>query len=144
LQINIFARYVVETTHSEHRNQDILRNVCGNMMREPVKITVIAIVVLLSAFAAADPNPADYTASSRLDIGYGGKLLWRHQMLHVVIDGKKYERQSVLEMGGVLALGDYKAKLVKDQPRGSDSLQVYEFLFPDKKTRQFRVGGLTE
>ena len=65
-------------------------------------------------------------------------------MLHVVIDGKKYELQSVFDMGGVLALGDYKAKLVKDEHRGSDSLQVYEFLFPDKKTRQFRVVGLTE
>jgi hypothetical protein len=45
----------------------------------------------------------------------------------------------------LLALGDYKAKLVKDEHKTTyGSNQVYEFLFPDKKTRQFTVVGQTE
>jgi hypothetical protein len=45
----------------------------------------------------------------------------------------------------VLALGDYKAKLVQDDHKTAyDSLQVYEFLFADKKTRKFEVVGQME
>jgi len=44
-----------------------------------------------------------------------------------------------------LALGDYKAKLVRDEHKTSyESAQVYEFLFPDKKTRRFEVVGQSE
>jgi hypothetical protein len=44
-----------------------------------------------------------------------------------------------------LALGDYKAKLVKDEHESAyDSYQVYEFLLPDKKTRKFVVVGQSE
>jgi hypothetical protein len=44
-----------------------------------------------------------------------------------------------------LALGDYKAKLVKDEHKKTyESLQEYEFLLPDKKTRKFSVVGQTE
>ena len=45
----------------------------------------------------------------------------------------------------LLALGDYKAKLVQDVHKTTyESSQAYEFLFPDKKTRRFFVVGQTE
>jgi hypothetical protein len=44
-----------------------------------------------------------------------------------------------------LALGDYKAKLIKDEHKTFyETIQVYEFLFADKKTRWFEVIVQTE
>jgi hypothetical protein len=111
-----------------------------------VKKIVLALLLLSSvlALAAADPNPAEYAvnvhvSSSNIDIERG------YQILKVVIDGKKYELGSELRIGELLAVGDYKAKLVRDEHKTPyDSHQVYEFLFPDKKTRQFLVVGQTE
>ncbi len=101
----------------------------------------LAILLLLATFAsAADPKPADYTitvhvsASRLVREGHGA------QDLDVVIDGKKYELLSELGVGDLLALGDYKAKLVLNDHRTDyDSHQAYEFLFPDKRTRTFNV-----
>ena len=111
------------------------------------KIT-LAVLLLISvlAWGGGDPNPAEYTinvhvTSSRLVTG-SAPGFW--QKLDVVIDGKKYELESDV-MNVLLALGDYKAKLVKDEHKTQyDSLQVYEFLFPDKKTRKFEVVGQME
>ena len=95
------------------------------------------------AWAGGEPNPAEYTvnihvSSSNIDIGG-----W--QDLNVAIDGKNYELRSELSIGRMLALGDYKAKLVQDEHKTTyDSYQIYEFLFPDKKTRKFVVVGRTE
>jgi hypothetical protein len=45
----------------------------------------------------------------------------------------------------LLALGDYKAKLVQDQHKSAyESSQAYEFLFPDNTTRKFTVVGRSE
>jgi hypothetical protein len=64
-------------------------------------------------------------------------------LLNVVIDGKKYELQSELAIGRLLALGDYKAKLVTNRKSAYEALRVYEFLLPDK-TRRYEVVGQTE
>jgi hypothetical protein len=65
--------------------------------------------------------------------------------LSVVIHSKKYELRSEVAINRLLALGDYKAKLVQDERKTTyDSVQVYEFLFADKKTRKFDVVGQTE
>ncbi|MGA2200772.1 MAG: hypothetical protein ABSG40_02320 [Terriglobales bacterium] len=109
------------------------------------KIT-LTILLLISALAWAggDPNPAEYTinvhvSSSRIDIERG------FQVLNVLIDGKKYELGSELRISRLLALGDYKAKLVQDEHKTTyDSYQVYELLFSDKKTRKFLLVGQTE
>ena len=73
------------------------------------------------------------------------------QMLSVIINGKKYELEGDAlkgtREGGVtlLALGDYKAKLVLDVHKTTyESSQIYEFLFPDNKTRKFLIVGQTE
>jgi len=111
----------------------------------------IALAVLLSvsafAWAGSSPNPAEYSVNvhvSRSRMVNDGRSIAYVQKLNVVIDGKKYE----LESGGpntLLAVGDYKAKLVRDEHHGTyDSFQVYEFLFPDQKTRKFTVVGQTE
>ncbi len=45
----------------------------------------------------------------------------------------------------LLSLGDYKAKIVRDDHKVTyDSYKIYEFLFPDQKTRKFIVVGQTE
>ncbi len=112
----------------------------------------LALVVLLLfsvlAWAGGELNPADYTinvhvSSSRMV--QEGKASYDNQWLNATIDGKKYELKSYLAMFTLLALGDYKAKLVKDDHRTTyDSYRVYEFLFPDNKTRKFVVVGTTE
>ena len=101
-------------------------------------------ILLLSVHAwAENPNPADYKVSihvSSSGIGTTGR-----QDLNVIIDGKKYELLCDRSTGMVLALGDYKAKLVTDEHKTAyDSVQVYEFLFADKKTRRYEVIGQTE
>jgi hypothetical protein len=106
----------------------------------------LAVVILLLcsalAWAGGEPTPADYTinvhvSSSRLtDIS--------ELRLIVIIDGKKYELQGVTT-NALLAPGDYRAKLVKDEHKTAyDSYRIYEFLFPDRKTRQYHLVGVTE
>ena len=67
----------------------------------------------------------------------------RYQCLNVIVDGKKYELESVQAVRGLLMPGDYKARLVtnEDEKDAYDSRQVYEFQFSDHKTRQFLVVG---
>jgi len=116
--------------------------------REPVKKIVVALLWLSSAFAsAANPNPAEYTVNIHVS---ASRMVTAHapgffQQLSVVIAGKRYELESESTVNALLAIGDYKAKLVKDEHREAyDSYQVYEFLFPDQKTRKFIVVGQTE
>ena len=113
---------------------------------------IILIIVMFSsvyAWAASDTNPAEYTVTihvtaSRVAIETPLGHAWQYQVLNVVIDGKKYELKCK-SMNGVLALGDYKAKLVCDEHKTAyDSSQVYEFLLSDRKLRQFEVTGQTE
>lgn len=108
------------------------------------KIT-LAILLFLSAHAWAtdNPNSAEYAVTihvSSSNLAVGGR-----QDLSVVIDEKKYELLCECATGTILALGDYKAKLFKDEHKTAyDSIQVYEILFADKKTRRFEVVGQTE
>ena len=74
------------------------------------------------------------------------------QRLSVLIDGKKYELEAPATLranlqAGVtlLALGDYKARLVQDVHKTAyEASQAYEFQFSDKKTRKFMVVGQSE
>jgi hypothetical protein len=105
------------------------------------KITIAILLFSAMALAAGGTNPAEYTVKvhvSSSSVGPHGI-----QLLDAVIDGKKYELQSELAIGRLLALGDFKAKLVTNRKSAYESLQVYEFLFPDK-TRQYDIVGQTE
>jgi hypothetical protein len=66
------------------------------------------------------------------------------QNLTAIIDGKKYELQSGTRVK-LLRLGDYKAKITKDDSQNAyEYMRTYEFLFPDGQTRQYVVVGEME
>jgi hypothetical protein len=110
---------------------------------------ILLSLLLCTTFAVAStPDPAAYTitvhviASTSRGISegqnnYGGN---EEQRLQVVIDGKKYELQGFSR--GVLALGDYKAKLTETHRNSYDINQAYQFLMPDGKTRNFTLIGI--
>jgi hypothetical protein len=106
----------------------------------------LAILLLLPTFAhASDPKPADYTITIHVSATRTASVGIGVQDLDVIIDAKKYELNSDRAVGQLLALGDYKAKLFEDSHKTTyDSYQVYEFLFPDGKTRKFQVVGQIE
>jgi hypothetical protein len=102
---------------------------------------LLVVLLLLGTLAPAAQTPDQYpinvhvTSSYQLPCGQG---------LDVVIHAKKYQLCGV-PRGGLLALGDYKAKLTKDEHQTAyESSQEYEFLFPDNKTRKFGVVGQSE
>jgi hypothetical protein len=112
-------------------------------------------VLLFCTIAVAAPKPDDYPVKIQVVSSHwvmapailvGPQAV---QMLEVLIDGRKYElaapaaTDANLQAGvTLLALGDYKAKLVQDLRKTTyESSQAYEFLFPDNKTRKFFVVG---
>jgi len=113
----------------------------------PMKRITFAVLLLCSAIAfAQSSNPADYTitvhvTASRISrpINQAGQA---GQQIQVVIGGKKYELQGLSD--GVLALGDYKAKLKEIHRNSYDIYKTYEFLMPDGKIRNFNLSGILE
>jgi hypothetical protein len=103
------------------------------------------VLLLLAALAPAAPAPDVYSTNVHVISSHFPFPRVAGQYLNVIIDGKKYDMNGPTDGGFLLALGDYKAKLVKDEHKTSyESVQVYEFLFPDKKTRRFEVVGQSE
>jgi hypothetical protein len=114
-------------------------------------------VLLLCAFSWAGSNAAEYSINVHVSssqwvmapaIITGPQAV---QRLNVIIDGKKYELEAPtlranLQAGvTLLAVGDYKAKLVQDVHKTTyEFSQAYEFQFADKKTRKFIVVGQSE
>jgi hypothetical protein len=94
--------------------------------------------------AAGDYNVNVHVSATRMVRNPGS--LAHYQSLIVIIEGKKYELESLDLPNALLMLGDYKARLVKDQHWAGpyDSYRVYEFLFPDNKKRQFLVVSESE
>ncbi|MGD0478791.1 MAG: hypothetical protein ABSA42_01395 [Terracidiphilus sp.] len=123
-----------------------------------MKKALLAIFLVLPAMALAEKQPAngaDYTVavhvqSSRLvefcsDVSNGSSLCNWEQVLSVVIDGNKYELESAKAAANLLRLGDYKAKITKDESAHAyEYNRTYEFLFPDGQTRQYIVVGETQ
>jgi len=110
---------------------------------DSVKMIPLAVLFFsVLAWAGDGSHAADYTVNVHVSSSSTDRA--GHQVLDVVIDAKKFELRSELSIGHLLALGDYKAKLTRnDHPTAYDSVQVYEFLFPDK-TRPYVVVGQTE
>jgi hypothetical protein len=103
-----------------------------------VKRISFIVLLLCSAFAWAGQkvasDPSQYTVNIHVS---ESRLLIPadRQMLTASIDRKKYKLRSEFYRATVLALGDYKAKLVKDERKVPYELnQWYELLFPDNKT----------
>lgn len=109
----------------------------------------LALVVLLLisalAWAGAVPNPADYNINVHVSSSrWNGHDPLR---LKVVVEGKKYELQATDLESPLLAPGDYKAKNVAVKVKDAHAYDIYgayEFLFPDMKTRTFRLIGIME
>jgi hypothetical protein len=93
----------------------------GTESRNPVKKITVAILPLLFACTWAgskpnptEPNPADDTTTVHVSACHLSFVsLTTLQNLDVVINGKAYQLQAISN-DGVLALGDYKGKLVQD------------------------------
>lgn len=103
------------------------------------------------AFAADKPNPADYTVTIHVQSSHlidicssdikGATCGWT-QSLTVLIDGTKYEIMDQRYDNAVLRLGDYKARIVKDDTsRAYEYTRTYELLFADGATRKYNVIG---
>ena len=113
-----------------------------------MKTLTLAVLLLTSASVwAGSPSAAsEYTINVHVtssEMVLEGTNFAYSQRLKVVINSKKYELRATTN--ALLALGDYKAKLVRDtHSTAYDSFQVYEFLFPDNKTRKFDVVGEME
>jgi hypothetical protein len=111
------------------------------------RFTGLAILLAASAVWASDkekPNPADYSiqihvqASRLVDICAPGCAWVPHLM--VIIDGKKYELSDTITRNDLLRVGDYKARILKDE-RTYEYLRTYELLLPDGWPRKFVVVG---
>jgi len=112
----------------------------------------LALLVLLSsalcwAQSAADEYPINvHVSASQWVIVPSGIGPLVAQKISVVITGKKYELEADAK-GKVtlLALGDYKARLIEDIHKDAyESSQTYELQFSDKKTRKFIMVGQSE
>lgn len=103
------------------------------------------------AFAADKPNPADYTVTVHVQSSHlidicssyikGATCNWT-QSLTVLIDGTKYEIMDQHYGNAVLRLGDYKARIVKeDTSHAYEYTRTYELLFADGTARKYNVIG---
>ena len=115
--------------------------------------TVLACTLLLPLSASAQTQGYDVTvhvSESRIgtDCGvyHGGSSCKSVQQITALIGGEKYELESeTFFPKGIVALGDYKAKLVEDQQKPTHEFtRAYELMFPDQSTRKFRVTGQAE
>jgi hypothetical protein len=101
------------------------------------------------------PNPAEYTVaihvqSSRLaedcsEVTQGNSVCGWVQQLKVLIDGKKYELNGTSRSADLLRVGDYKAKILREETKHPyEYLRTYEFLFPDGTVRDYYVSNESE
>ncbi|MFZ1084428.1 MAG: hypothetical protein WAN35_05650 [Terracidiphilus sp.] len=90
------------------------------------------------------PNPADYQVAVHVQSSHfvhicSHDCFWE-QYVTVLIDGKKYDLFDSNAAYYLLRVGDYKAKIFKDETNHTFEYQrTYEFLLPDGDTRQYSV-----
>jgi len=118
-----------------------------------MKKSLFAILLFMPtlAFAKDKPstNPADYpltlhVQSSRLvDLCAPGCIWVQH--VFIVMDGKKYELTDTTPRHDLLRVGDYKARISKDE-KGHDYEydREYDFLLPGGEVRKYVVIGESE
>ena len=111
------------------------------MTKSILALTLLFSLPLFAASPSADYNLTIHVSESRIGTGRANT-----QDLSVLVDGVKYEMESLtIFPKGIVALGDYKAKLVKDQQKPTHEFsRIYELMFPDGTTRQFTVTGQVE
>ena len=109
----------------------------------------LAFLLLFSAFcqAANKPNSDEYTTTIHVTSSHLEFWGLDFQCVDAMIDGKKYVLRGdvVRRKIPLLALGDYKGKLVTDEhPTTYLSARAYQLLLPDNKTMKFTVIGVSE
>jgi hypothetical protein len=114
-------------------------------------LAMFLVAVPLSGQAAADYTTGVHVTASRIgsdcgEVSKGTSSCRATQMLEAAVDGKKYElRSETILQKGVVALGDYKAKLVSDKQKPTHEFtREYDLMFPDGSTRKFSVIGQME
>jgi hypothetical protein len=114
-----------------------------------MKKLALAVLFLMVpvARAAEKPNPADFTvtvhvisSSARTQSGVG--VVWSAQVLETTIDNRPVELTGY--SAGVLALGDYKARIATSihgprNPNSYDIYKGYDLLMPDGTARTYTV-----
>jgi len=120
-------------------------------MKKAALIAMLLFATMSWAGASADDySTTAHVTGSRWVFGPTSSSFALYQRLDATIDGKKYELQAYNFSGNIrvipiLALGDYKAKLIQDVHKNAyEYSQSYEFLFADGKTRKFLVIGQSE
>jgi hypothetical protein len=109
----------------------------------------VLLLPLSLAYAEKTTNPADYTInvhvqSSRL-AECGKDNFFSCGYLDVVSDGKKFELKQFKSTQELLRVGDYKAKIDREDTKKSfvDS-RSYDLLLPDGSALRFDVVGESE
>jgi hypothetical protein len=118
-------------------------------MKKALPLLFLTLVTASAEAARADkPNPANYTtvvhvqASRIVYLCQSPDLCSLWQQLQVTIDGKKYGLSTNIKSYSILRVGDYNAKVNKDQSKNAYEYdRSYEFLFPDGATRVYEVSG---
>ena len=95
------------------------------------------------------PNPADYPltlhvySSHMADLCAPGCICVQH--LNIVMGKLKYELSDTISRSDLLRVGDYKARILKDETdRSYEYQRKYEFLLPDGATREYLVVAESE
>jgi len=114
-----------------------------------MKTISLLVAIMLAVLVSTAQAPGDYPIAVHVSSARtilvpisGGSV--QFQQLKVTIKGKNFELGATSD-GSLLTPGDYKAKLVENQHKTAyESLQAYEFLFPDGKKAKFTVTGQSE
>ena len=102
------------------------------MTKTILALTLLFSLPLFAASPAADYNLTIHVSESRrgsdCSVFKGDSTCKSFQRLSVLIDGAKYELEATTVLSkGIVALGDYKGKLIKDQqnpPTNSTAVTV--------------------
>ena len=112
--------------------------------------TFVLCVSMASAPLLAKANPSEYNipvhvSASRIgkacDVVRGDSVCHFTQTLTVWIEGLNYELEAETAFPkGMVALGDYKARFVEEEPRVTKEFsKKYDLMFADGSTREFTV-----
>jgi len=117
-------------------------------MKKALLVVLLVSPILVSAEKPKPaPNPADYTISvhvqsSHLFVECSGGICPQYERMDVLIDGKKYELTEFPWRKDLLRVGDYKARVFKEETtRPYEYARTYQFLFSDGTTREYTVTG---
>jgi hypothetical protein len=126
-------------------------------MTMKAKILFGSLAILFSgpfAHAAPAPNPADYPVKvhvtrSELQTVCGtddkGSTCWLYQFLTVIIDAKQYTLQSERPRPQLLSIGDYQARMTKDEKKSTaEYRREFDLIFSDGQTVKYAVVGESE